>query len=79
MKCPYCGKEMEQGVIQSPYEISWDKKKHLFGSAHGRKESIVLSESTMIKGCAVIAYLCRECKKIVIDYTDEKCDYNTQN
>ena len=26
MKCPYCEKEMEQGFIQSPHEISWKKE-----------------------------------------------------
>lgn len=31
MKCPYCSKEMELGVIQSPNEIAWQKDKHLFG------------------------------------------------
>ncbi len=25
MKCPYCNKEMEEGIIQSPQEISWKK------------------------------------------------------
>ncbi len=30
MKCPYCGRDMEQGVIQSAQEINWQKKRHLW-------------------------------------------------
>ena len=26
MICPYCGKEMEPGMLTSPYNISWFKK-----------------------------------------------------
>ena len=33
MNCPYCGKEMEKGVIQSPHEINWKKKKAFIGRA----------------------------------------------
>lgn len=29
MNCHYCNKEMEQGVIQSPQELSCNRKKHL--------------------------------------------------
>ena len=52
MQCPYCGKEMELGLVQS----------------------IVLSPlniKNMITGCAVRAFLCRSCKKVIIDYSDE--------
>ncbi|WP_408611164.1 PF20097 family protein [Lachnoclostridium phytofermentans] len=44
VKCPYCDDKMEQGVIQSPHEISWMKKKHIIGSAEFHKGSIILSE-----------------------------------
>ena len=70
MNCPYCGKEMEKGVIQSPHEISWQKKKSFIGRAMFHENSIVLSELSMLKGSAVIAYLCRDCQKIVIDYSE---------
>ena len=61
MKCPYCGNEMEQGFIQSPQEISWKK---------GDKRPF------LVKGSAVTAFLCRDCKKVIIDYLDEKADFN---
>lgn len=78
MNCPYCGKEMEEGLIQSPQEISWiaGTKKTLLGRAKFHADSVILSELSMLNGSAVAAYLCRDCKKIVIDYADGKSDYN---
>lgn len=76
MKCPYCGEEMERGVIQSPQEISWKDKKHVFGRAKLHEGSIVLSELSLIKGSASIAFLCRKCEKIIIDYKDGQSDAN---
>lgn len=76
MICPYCGEEMEQGVIQSPHEISWKYKKSLFGRAGFHKGSIVLSKLSMLKGSATIAHCCRKCQKIIIDYKDGNCDIN---
>ena len=69
MKCPYCEKEMEQGFIQSPHEISWKKgdKRPLF---------VILSELSFMKGSAVTAFLCRDCQKVIIDYSDENADFN---
>lgn len=75
MQCPYCKGEMEQGVIQSPQEISWQKKTYIWGRAKKHKGSIVLSDFSMI-GSAIIAYHCQVCKKILIDYSEGTCDYN---
>jgi len=76
MKCPYCGNEMELGLVQSPHEIAWLKgdTKHAFAIAAAYKDAIVLSPlniKNMITGCAVRAFLCRSCKKVIIDYSDE--------
>ena len=68
MVCSYCNNEMEVGVIQSPNEISWSKKKRLFARAELYKDSIVLAEWSFVKGSSVEAYLCRKCKKIVIEF-----------
>jgi len=76
MNCPYCGVEMEPGVIQSPHEISWKRKKHFLGRAEFHEGSIVLSELSFMKGSAARAYCCRRCEKIVIDYHDGACDLN---
>ena len=78
MKCPYCEKEMELGFIQSPQELSWKKgdKRPLLGRAQIREGSVILSELSFLKGSAVTAFLCRECKKVIIDYSDENSDFN---
>lgn len=76
MKCPYCDEDMEQGVIQSQQEITWDKRKHLFGGAGFHEGAIVLSEFSMLKGSTTIAYCCRKCEKIIIDFKDGNCDVN---
>lgn len=78
MKCPYCKKEMELGFIQSPQEISWKKgdKKPLMGRAQFHEGSVILSKLSFLKGSAVTAFLCRECKKVIIDYSDDNSDFN---
>ena len=42
MQCPYCMKEMEEGLIQSPQEISWfsGKKKPVLGRAKFHNNSL---------------------------------------
>jgi len=73
MQCPYCGNEMELGLIQSPHEIAWIKgtKKYTFSLGRFHKGSVVLSAltpKTLVTGCSVRAFLCRTCKKVIIDY-----------
>ena len=78
MKCPYCSNEMEEGIIQSPHEISWKKgtKRPLIGRAQFHKGSVVLSELSFMRGSAVKAFLCRACRKVIIDCADGKSDLN---
>ncbi len=78
MKCPYCDNEMEKGLIQSPQEISWHKgeKRKLFGRAYFHTDSVVLSELSFVRGSAVVTYLCRNCQKAIIDYSDSNSDLN---
>ena len=80
MQCPYCRKEMEEGLIQSPQEIAWlkGKKRPLLGRAKLHDGSVVLSGLSVTKGSAVAAYLCGECKKVLIDYSEEMSDLNAR-
>ena len=80
MYCPYCGEEMEKGLIQSPHELAWVKgeKKHLFSRAAFYDGSVILSELSVTRGSAVTAYLCRICEKVLIDYSDKASDYNSR-
>ncbi len=36
MKCPYCGNEMELGLIASPYQIVWTRGE--------KNNSLIMSE-----------------------------------
>jgi hypothetical protein len=57
MICPYCGKEMRYGVIQSQHEISWKPKKgKFFATAQFSKEAIILSEFSFLKGSCVCIF-----------------------
>ena len=73
MRCPYCGKEMEEGLIQSPQELSWipGNKRKVLGRARFHEGALVLSELSFLRGSAVVAWLCRECGKMVIDCPEE--------
>ena len=63
MTCPYCNNVMEEGIIQSPQELSW-------------KDSLVLSKLSLMKGSAVKALLCRKCMKVIIDCANKESDLN---
>ena len=76
MNCPYCNKETECGVLQSQHEIRWQEARHIF-ITH-KENDVMLSERNIWKGSAIKAFLCRECKKIVIDYSNE-CDLNKKD
>ena len=78
MQCPYCGREMEEGLIQGPQELSWlpGKKRPLLGRAQFHDGAVVLSELSMLKGSAVLAFLCRDCEKVVIDCAGGLSDFN---
>lgn len=71
MKCPYCNEEMERGFIISGHEIVWEPKRRYIGGSILYNDVVVLSEislASLFKGNAVIAYNCKKCKKVIIDY-----------
>lgn len=80
MRCPYCGKEMEEGLIQSLQELAWlsGRKRPLLGRAQFHDGAVVLSELSMMRGSAVLAFLCRDCGKVVIDYAGDGADLNRE-
>ena len=66
LNCPYCGNVMTKGYIQGRDDLGWSEKK--------RKIALALAGSLaeMTFGGTVVAYHCRECKKLVIDC--ENCE-----
>ena len=69
MKCPYCNKDMERGVIQSAQEINWQHKKHLINRSDMHEGAVCLSPRSFWTGSSVEAWLCRDCSKVLIDYS----------
>jgi hypothetical protein len=67
---------MEQGVIQSPQEIFWKKKKSMTNLADWNEGSVLLSKLSLLKGSTVKAFCCRKCEKVIIDFKDNNCDMN---
>jgi len=62
MNCPYCNKEMEHGVIQSPQEISWNRKKHIIARAEfyevGHDLNEIKKRAILEEVCIIESYVC---------------------
>ena len=73
MKCPYCGKEMEEGHIPVGYMVlQWLPKqekypKHLTKIGNG---GIRLSKFPLF-GNMVTSYYCKDCKNVIIPVKEE--------
>lgn len=67
MQCPYCGIDMEKGVIQSVREIFWshNKKKLIFKPDINKGDVPIASFGW--NGSVGEAYLCRKCEKVIIN------------
>lgn len=69
MICPYCGKEMEKGFIQSRDGVWWTKKKYIIPAITALefvREAVDLNPK---EGC-VDAYMCIECGKVIVEFGD---------
>ena len=65
MNCPYCNKEMEKGYIQSRDGLGWNAKKRIVSALSG-----TFADQDL--GKAVVAFRCKECKKMVIDFDSHR-------
>ena len=71
MNCPYCGKEMEKGYIQSRDGLNWTAKKRLVAALSSLgQDSLSLKNDAADNNRTVYAYKCAACKKVIIDYTE---------
>ena len=50
VKCPYCGADMEEGVIQSSQEIAWLKEKAIVGASWLNEGAVQLAPFPALKG-----------------------------
>ena len=73
MKCPFCGEEMVLGYIQCRDGLNWTPKKFPVAAlscfAPGR---ISLTSIPDQSSRTVLAHHCSQCKKVVIDYGEER-------
>lgn len=69
MKCPYCKEKMEAGYLQTGTRIAWTKAIHKL-SLNPRRGEVML-ENNMFKGADFQAYICKQCKKVLFDYSDK--------
>ncbi|MBR3865834.1 MAG: hypothetical protein IKM67_03860 [Clostridia bacterium] len=72
MNCPFCNKEMELGYIQCRDGVTWTPKKQLVAalSILG-KAAFSIENGAADNSRTVYAYRCKDCKKIVIDYSED--------
>lgn len=66
MTCPYCGKEMRNGFIQSAREIFWSPTKKKVFFRPFKSDDVPVAPSGWNSSVAGACY-CDNCRKIVID------------
>lgn len=81
MKCPYCNTEMELGYIQSRDGVSWSNKKSKVAAIASLSLNAIslASGGGIFSGASAVAYNCRKCKKIIIDYREDNSDSNSDS
>ncbi len=68
MDCPFCKHPMEKGLLQSGNIMVWVRKKHLL-SLNPRDGEVELDRN-YLTGASVPAWICKKCKKIIADYSE---------
>lgn len=71
MECPYCNLKMERGYIPSVHgEVEWIPEKEEISFFIGGKVDggIKLTKAAYFKPKKKEAFLCRSCKKIIMNF-----------
>ena len=68
MNCPYCGKEMEKGLIESPEPINFMKEVRAVNRPKEKNGEFNLTKPGFGRHAHIDVYLCRDCRKMVIEY-----------
>ncbi|OUQ56954.1 hypothetical protein B5E58_09880 [Tyzzerella sp. An114] len=69
MKCPYCNSEMEQGFLHGMKRVAWMTKKRKSETALNGDD--IVFEDNAFNDFIFSGYICKDCKKMVIDYSDK--------
>ena len=70
MKCPWCGKEMTDGYINSARKVVFSKDPNEVLFYINSKNNVNLTQYNWTAPSAK-AYHCENCKKVVVDYAVE--------
>ena len=65
--CPYCGRAMKQGYVQSSHQIYFNPGNKAKMFASGNLSSRNISTLGAIKAPSIRGWFCDECKKIILD------------
>ena len=68
MKCPYCNETMEKGLIESSEPINFLKEAKFVNKANEKDGEFNLAKPPFGGRASVEVWLCRKCRKIVIDF-----------
>lgn len=71
MRCPYCNGEMETGILEGGRYLLWAKQPHKV--SYNPKAGEVLLGEKAVSSVVVDSYICKHCKKIIIDYANFDC------
>ena len=72
MKCPDCNCDMEKGFLQGGNMMTWVRKPHIL-TMYPKKGEVMVGRNPM-NAVSVTAFICKDCKKIIVDY--KASDYN---
>ena len=71
MKCPFCEKIMEKGILQSGQIMLWARKKH-YMTLNAWRDGEVELDRNYLTGVSLPAWICKACEKVVVDYHKEE-------
>lgn len=71
MNCPYCGKPMQKGYLQSGRGFIWsyEKKEDIYIAS---EETDIEFRSNIWKGCCVESWLCPDCNRLITEVNIEQ-------
>lgn len=74
MKCPFCNNEMEHGFVTAGVSLKWQKKKKkiTINPYPNKKNGEFVFAYNPFGGAASEGSFCKKCKKIIINYVEEK-------
>ena len=72
MKCPFCNREMREGMVQSSRGFFFATEPHSvwFWPNTAKGEFFLSSDNWTVPTC--VAYHCKGCKKVVLEYEKTK-------